>query len=677
MAIAGRRRSICRYALRLIILAILLVGVAVQLVTARTTEERPQSSGTGFVVSRHGHVLTNHHVVAECPSVRIMINGELKETAVVGIDKENDLAILKLSKPNSSVARFRKGRTIRSGDNIVVVGFPYHSLLASEAHVTTGAVSALAGLRNDTRFIQIAAPVQPGNSGGPVLDKSGHVVGVVESKLNALAMALITGDIPQNVNFAIKDAIAKSFLESHGVLYEMAASEKQLEPAEIGEVAKQFTLLIECYSETLEAMKQRIEAERRALAEITREEEATREQARIFEQEERLRLAQEIEAERRAAEQEAYQRKLELAEKEAAEMHAASQRVIRFHHEERAREAIEEARTKGRETRAQAALKQEEAVRFAKEEARRRALTAEPHVLEAARRKGREAHALPSLSEELKRAVEEEFKQVRQFQPVAPLEPLKTAKISPFWARVEAIIMSNWESPFTLPSVQSYSVTVQFRFFRNGTVNDVAIKETSGNTYFDQSAQRAVLKPRAFPSFPVEMSEPYQDVEMVFRTATKLKPEANTLGQRPIPKRSESKVTGSEHLSPSPTATTSTSAFNLAYNHYLTGKYELAVVGFQRFVKEFPGTSLTPNAYYWLGESYYQQKDYMRAMQAFEYVAAEFPATEKMPGALFKLGLAAGETGDLAKLKKHLKRVIEEFPISDEAKLAKMRLAER
>jgi len=123
-------------------------------------------------------------------------------------------------------------------------------------------------------------------------------------------------------------------------------------------------------------------------------------------------------------------------------------------------------------------------------------------------------------------------------------------------------------------------------------------------------------------------------------------------------------------------AITPTSAFNLAYNDYLNGKYDLAVSGFQRFVKDFPGTSLTPNAYYWLGESYYQQKDYVRAMQSFEYVSTEYPGNEKVPASLFKLGLAAGETGDLAKSKKNLKRVIEEFPTSDEAKLAKNKLAE-
>jgi len=145
------------------------------------------------------------------------------------------------------------------------------------------------------------------------------------------------------------------------------------------------------------------------------------------------------------------------------------------------------------------------------------------------------------------------------------------------------------------------------------------------------------------------------------------------------PNRSKSQKSGGSTeptMMPGVPAITPTSAFNLAYNDYLNGKYDLAVSGFQRFVKDFPGTSLTPNAYYWLGESYYQQKDYVRAMQSFEYVSTEYPGNEKVPASLFKLGLAAGETGDLAKSKKNLKRVIEEFPTSDEAKLAKNKLAE-
>ncbi|MCE3222118.1 MAG: putative Tol-Pal system protein YbgF [Nitrospira sp.] len=121
---------------------------------------------------------------------------------------------------------------------------------------------------------------------------------------------------------------------------------------------------------------------------------------------------------------------------------------------------------------------------------------------------------------------------------------------------------------------------------------------------------------------------------------------------------------------------TPTSAFNLAYNDYLNGKFDLAVSGFQRFIKDFPSTSLTPNAHYWLGESYYGQKDYIRAIQSFEHVVNEYAGNEKVPAALFKLGLSAAETGDTAKSRKYLKRVIEEYSTSDEAKLAKAKMAE-
>lgn len=121
---------------------------------------------------------------------------------------------------------------------------------------------------------------------------------------------------------------------------------------------------------------------------------------------------------------------------------------------------------------------------------------------------------------------------------------------------------------------------------------------------------------------------------------------------------------------------TPTAAFNLAYNDYLNGKYELAVAGFQRFLKDFPVTSLSPNAQYWLGESYYKMKDYGHAIQAFESLVAEYPGNEKIPAALYKLGLATAETGDLAKSRKNLKRVLEEFPGSEESRMAKIKLAE-
>jgi S1-C subfamily serine protease len=112
---------------------------------------------------------------------------------------------------------------------------------------TPGAISALAGIRNDIRFLQITSPVQPGNSGGPLLDDSGNVVGVISSKLDALEIAGLTVDIPQNVNFAIKSSLAKAFLEANRIPFVMKPPSTRTEATAIAERARNFTVLLECW----------------------------------------------------------------------------------------------------------------------------------------------------------------------------------------------------------------------------------------------------------------------------------------------------------------------------------------------------------------------------------------------------------------------------------------------
>jgi S1-C subfamily serine protease len=154
---------------------------------------------------------------------------------------------LKLQNAQSEFARFRAGPSVRAGQSVIAVGFPLRGLLSSGVNVTWGMVSALAGMGDDTRYLQLTAPVQPGNSGGPVLDQSGNVVGVVVSKLNALKVAKMTGDIPQNVNFAIKGTIVQGFLDANGVEYGTAPSTTRLDTENIAELASKFTLVIECW----------------------------------------------------------------------------------------------------------------------------------------------------------------------------------------------------------------------------------------------------------------------------------------------------------------------------------------------------------------------------------------------------------------------------------------------
>lgn len=204
-----------------------------------------ESTGSGFRVSGQGHVLTNAHVVRECTEVRIPPGGVVEVMAREG---SSDLALLRAPAGTArAVAKFRQGRGIRPGASVVVMGYPLRGLLASEANVSTGAVSALAGPGDDRRLIQITAPIQPGNSGGPVLDAAGNVVGVVVAKLDAIRIARSTGDIPQNVNFAVSAGTARAFLDGEGVPYETAPSDNTMEPVEVAAAARKFTVLVECW----------------------------------------------------------------------------------------------------------------------------------------------------------------------------------------------------------------------------------------------------------------------------------------------------------------------------------------------------------------------------------------------------------------------------------------------
>ena len=167
--------------------------------------------------------------------------GQAGVAQVIAVDQNDDLALLKLEQRTETTAAFRIGRPPRAGESAVVFGFPLSQLLASTGNVTTGVVTALAGSLDDPHQIQISAPVQAGSSGGPVLDTSGYLIGVVVSKLNP-----VLGDVPQNVNFAIKTSTAANFLDAHGIAYKSAAGEKELPIPDIAEQARGFSAQVLC-----------------------------------------------------------------------------------------------------------------------------------------------------------------------------------------------------------------------------------------------------------------------------------------------------------------------------------------------------------------------------------------------------------------------------------------------
>lgn len=205
-----------------------------------------QATGSGFFVSDKGHLLTNNHVAGDCKEVHIA--GQDKPLKLITTDTANDLALLIAPMSGNSMVALRKDLSLRQGEEIAVYGYPLLGALSSGGNLSPGVVSALTGLGNNTNQIQVTAPIQQGNSGGPVLDRKGFVVGVISQKLNTLKVAQVTGDIPQNVNFAVNLATTRAFLDANRVPYKTGSwfdREKSL--ADIAENARQYTVVVECW----------------------------------------------------------------------------------------------------------------------------------------------------------------------------------------------------------------------------------------------------------------------------------------------------------------------------------------------------------------------------------------------------------------------------------------------
>lgn len=210
-----------------------------------TTGERKISTGTGLYINKR-HVVTNAHVIETCDTVRIKGKGRAR---VVSVDRASDLAVLQT--PNTAASgylKFRGGQGVRPGERVIVVSYPLQGIVTSNATITTGNVSALAGPGNDRRLIQITAPVQSGSSGAPVLDMSGHVVGVVVAKLDALSVAKVTGEIPQNVNFAVNSNIVTTLLDANGIQYRKEKSIRSRSAPDVASSANPYTRVIECWN---------------------------------------------------------------------------------------------------------------------------------------------------------------------------------------------------------------------------------------------------------------------------------------------------------------------------------------------------------------------------------------------------------------------------------------------
>ena len=230
-------------------------------------EQASQSgTGSGFFVSKMGHVITNAHVVKGCNRVTVGDNANKQVPAeVVNTDRSNDLALLKLSSLEMASAESKsliqklsivvvplaskgllRSEDVRLGEKVLVAGYPFGDFFSNSIKVTTGVVSSTRGAGDDSGQFQLDAAVQPGNSGGPIYDSSGNIVGVVISQLDKLKVAKAIGSMPENVNFGIKASTVRQFLISSGLPSKKAERAEEKSTEQLSQIAQNQALMVMC-----------------------------------------------------------------------------------------------------------------------------------------------------------------------------------------------------------------------------------------------------------------------------------------------------------------------------------------------------------------------------------------------------------------------------------------------
>jgi TPR repeat protein/S1-C subfamily serine protease len=228
---------------------------------------RPTGTGTGFFITDDGYLITNQHVTGNAAQVRLVTASGLISARIVKVDAANDLALLKAEGKLPSAEEFLdsksetpvKGkfealpvaasRDVKLGSTVVTVGFPNIGMQGFAPKFARGEIASLSGPQDDPRFFQISVPLQPGNSGGALVDEHGNVIGIVSAKLSASAALNATGELPENVNYAVKSSFLLSFLES---VPEVVSNLKQrnasnMQSAELVEKVKGATVIVVVY----------------------------------------------------------------------------------------------------------------------------------------------------------------------------------------------------------------------------------------------------------------------------------------------------------------------------------------------------------------------------------------------------------------------------------------------
>ncbi|WP_114389507.1 trypsin-like peptidase domain-containing protein [Notoacmeibacter marinus] len=220
---------------------------AISLPNAPSDGEFPNGSGTGFVVDANGSILTNAHVVSGCG--RIEVTG-VGDAAIMVADDSLDLALLKVEGAHSLKPATIALDDPMLGEDVFAFGYPLPQALGSELGFSRGSVSSMVGLRSEPTQFRMTASVQPGNSGGPLVDEEGRVIGMVTAKLDAMAVANATGDIPQSMNFAIRSSVLRDWLSAQDIAFDAADRQDAYKRASaVARTAAGYTHQIVCYEE--------------------------------------------------------------------------------------------------------------------------------------------------------------------------------------------------------------------------------------------------------------------------------------------------------------------------------------------------------------------------------------------------------------------------------------------
>lgn len=173
---------------------------------------RPHNTGTGFFITEDGYLITNNHVVQGGAAVQLISRHAKVVATVVEVDPANDLALLKAEGEYTALP-IGSSFDVKLGDTVSTIGFPLIDLQGVSPKFTRGEISSLAGFKDDVRYFQMSTQIQPGNSGGALVDEHGNVIGVTSATLTAGALFKSRGVMPENVNYAIKSYLVADFLK--------------------------------------------------------------------------------------------------------------------------------------------------------------------------------------------------------------------------------------------------------------------------------------------------------------------------------------------------------------------------------------------------------------------------------------------------------------------------------